>query len=464
MQQSYLSLSTNDLLAEFGAGKPVPGAGSAAALNGLLAAHLIDTVCKLTLSKDNYKKSHASIQQIHARLTSVLIPELEKLLDEDAATFNKAHAERLARDNAPDEHSRERHRIAAIELLKPATAIPFKIARHCLELLDHATVVFEDGVKFARGDTGVALSTAFSGVLACVFVINLNLKSFDLSVWTLQRRNECDQLQRDATAKYQVVMSRLRDLRTEVTTAVIPIEGTEPILGLVGRHKQSYTMQEIEDRARKLGVFMWQRQKDLGHSTETPADPIRLLDPEKALSLLGYSYELADTLGTINTNGITLEVAGILEAQPGRVRVSRQMQSEIRLFTAAHELGHVILHPHLREAHRDRPLDGSEVSRDQTEREADRFAAAFLMPAKLVRSKFSKIFGSAPFHLSEATAFALLSKSLHEVRQKIRTQRELSLELARTQRFNGKHIVALADQFRVSAMAMAIRLEELELV
>lgn len=464
MQPSYLSLSTRDLLTEFGAGKHIPGAGSAAALSGLIAAQLTLTVCKLTLEKDEYADRHASMQQIHSRIELVVIPELEKLLDDDAIAFGKVYVERVAQRDALDEQTAEIHRAAKIALLKPATAIPFKIAEYCLELIGHAGAVFEHGLRHVRGDSGVALSTAFSGVLSSVFVINLNLKEFKQTAWAIQRRKDCDQLQRDATTRYQAITAQLRDLRTEVTAAVAPVEGTEAILGLVSRSKQNYTNEEIEDRARKLGLYLWQQQKERSVSLLNPVDPIRLLDPENALGALGYSFELDDTLGVSLVNGANLEVAGILEAQSGRVRVSKQMAPEVRLFTAAHELGHVLLHPHLREAHRDRPLDGSEIPRDPTEREANRFAAAFLMPAKLVRAKFSQIFGSAPFQLSEATAYALLSKDMHQARKKIKNPRDLSFELARAQRYNGKPVTSLAEQFRVSVMAMAIRLEELGLV
>lgn len=84
MQQSYLSLSCKTLLTEFGAGQDVPGSGSAAALNGLLAAQLILTVCKITLRTVAHKKSHATMRRICARLEAIVIPELEALLDEDS--------------------------------------------------------------------------------------------------------------------------------------------------------------------------------------------------------------------------------------------------------------------------------------------------------------------------------------------------------------------------------------------
>jgi len=42
--------------------------------------------------------------------------------------------------------------------------------------------------------------------------------------------------------------------------------------------------------------------------------------------------------------------------------------------------------------------------------------------------------------------------------------RQLSRMLASAEQFNGRHFVSLANQFKVSTGAMAIRLEELELV
>jgi hypothetical protein len=44
------------------------------------------------------------------------------------------------------------------------------------------------------------------------------------------------------------------------------------------------------------------------------------------------------------------------------------------------------------------------------------------------------------------------------------TLRELSRKIASLTRFNGRSLVSLAETFKVSAVAMAIRLEELQLV
>jgi hypothetical protein len=58
-------------------------------------------------------------------------------------------------------------------------------------------------------------------------------------------------------------------------------------------------------------------------------------------------------------------------------------------FTCAHELGHFILHSHMKQAFRD--MDVEPGTRAGCEDEADRFGAAFLMPATLVIAEFFNI-------------------------------------------------------------------------
>jgi hypothetical protein len=55
-------------------------------------------------------------------------------------------------------------------------------------------------------------------------------------------------------------------------------------------------------------------------------------------------------------------------------------------FTCAHELGHFILHGHLKRAFRDTDVEPG--TRSDCEHEADRFGASFLMPATLVIREF----------------------------------------------------------------------------
>ncbi len=86
------------------------------------------------------------------------------------------------------------------------------------------------------------------------------------------------------------------------------------------------------------------------------------------------------------------------------------------------------------------------------------------MPEKQVRLAFRDMFLTDCFELSEDTAFALNAGSLDSLRDRCRTLRDLSRMLASTTQYNGVHFNPMARQFGVSVEAMAIRLEELELL
>lgn len=223
-----------------------------------------------------------------------------------------------------------------------------------------------------------------------------------------------------------------------------------------------YTDSEIEARVKKLQVALWNNHKFLCGDI-APADPIEVLDPSMALQFLGYEYSLDEAVGQFSDGTSLIEVAGIIDPSSKTVRVSRQFPLSVRTFTAAHELGHAVLHPTAVGVHRDRPLDGVRKHREPMEIEADKFATLFLMPEKLVRARLLKQFGAERFELDEHTAFALCSMPLDEIQKKLRTARDFSRLLAGAEHYNGSHLASLSTQFHVSIETMAIRLEELSL-
>ncbi|WLI90080.1 cyclodeaminase/cyclohydrolase family protein [Massilia sp. R2A-15] len=462
--KDYLQLSASDLLEEFGGGGHAPGSGSAAALIGLLAANLVYTVGQLTVKRSKYKQYHDEVDASCAKIQTVLIPTLRELLQRDAEAFDAVYQARVARDEAVDPKEGARLQAVSLNEQKLAIAIPFKIAEACLELIEISARVFDVGFQAARGDTGVALSAAVAGVLSAVFVINLNLAPFKRNYWARQRRHECDQLHALAMEKYTGTLERVDALRSEDVDVVEEDELAVAITGLLSGAKATYSDVDIDERAGELRALVWRKRNELWPTDQVPTDPVELLNPEVALRLLGYGFSLEESLGTFPSTAGTLEVAGLLEAVKGKVSVSRQMKSDVRLFTSAHELGHILLHPQLKEAHRDRPLNGTVVSRNLIEREADRFASSYLMPSRLVTDRFLKTFKTDRFALSEATTFALWGSGAEASRRKVKNRRELAFTLATAVRYNGRQVVSLAHQFKVSPTTMAIRLEELGLI
>jgi Zn-dependent peptidase ImmA (M78 family) len=226
--------------------------------------------------------------------------------------------------------------------------------------------------------------------------------------------------------------------------------------------QRRYSDDEIERIARKLQRDMWARHGDIVPGA-VACNPFDMLDAAAALQFLGYEVDLAETLGQVRDGNSVIEIAGTIDKPARRVCVSRRYPPRVRSFTTAHELGHAMMHESAG-MHRDRPVEGIAPGRDAQEYEADRFATYFLMPGKLVRTVFESIFGAAPFELNDDTRFALSAALPAGALPRIRTRRDLSSVLASAARYNGRDIVPLAEQFRVSRRAMAIRLEELDLV
>ena len=228
------------------------------------------------------------------------------------------------------------------------------------------------------------------------------------------------------------------------------------------QNRHRFSEAEIEQKAKELQRIIWKNRK-LIWGADIPSNPIDMLDPSIAFRLMGYDYDLDETLGQYRSQGQLIEVAGVIDSSSKRVRISRRFSTEVRAFTAAHELGHAVLHE-ARGLHRDRSLDGTLQSRDPIEKEADKFATFFLMPEKLVKSRFESQFATECFALNEATVFALSGGNLSDFQKKHHSLRDLSRILAKAEYYNGLYFTSLSNQFRVSPEAMAIRLEELKLL
>lgn len=228
---------------------------------------------------------------------------------------------------------------------------------------------------------------------------------------------------------------------------------------LVTDKKGKISYKHIEKAARQLAHVIW-RHKEVLWPDGVPDDPAELLNPEKAFALLGYKVCKRSSLGVIEGN---IDVAGIIDKDNRTAELSLLMSPEIMNFTAAHEVGHAIMH---RQSglHRDKPLDGSgTVSRDHIELEADKFAAYFLMPAKLVTSRFQARF-PVEVLLRDNLQYLLNNSNDKRIEKELSTKRGLARALAGLDRINGEAVFSLAEQFKVSKEAMAIRLEELDLI
>lgn len=219
-QLALIELPTIKLLEKFGSGTHAPGSGSAASLMGLIACRLIVTVAALSLRKPQYQRHHSRISFIVDRISKEIEPLLRDLFQQDAVVFDEVIKARVARDAATDDREKRRYADLALERLREATIIPFRIGDACLEIIDYGVAMFDMGFKGARGDTGAAISAAVAGAMSTIFVVNLNLKSFRGSEWAVQQRKRCDDLHQRLTKKQLDAFGRVMTLRDEDVSSI----------------------------------------------------------------------------------------------------------------------------------------------------------------------------------------------------------------------------------------------------
>jgi formiminotetrahydrofolate cyclodeaminase len=212
LPQELIALPTDQLLAEFGRGNHTPGSGSAAALMGLLAAQLTLTVCKI--SRLDAVTSASQLRYLADRLVHNFIPELERLFQKDADDFDRVVRLRRKRNDAEGEAAKRRYREAALRGLEDVTELVLDIGGICLDLVDHALVVFDTGAKKVRGDSGAAISSAIAGAMTSIFVANLNLQSFQGGRWAVGVQARVNRMQDALLAKQADALRRANDLQS----------------------------------------------------------------------------------------------------------------------------------------------------------------------------------------------------------------------------------------------------------
>jgi len=220
---------------------------------------------------------------------------------------------------------------------------------------------------------------------------------------------------------------------------------------------------QIENEAIRLRHQIWDRRALFWPGRQP--HPLEVLDPQIAARVLGVELQYFQEL-SFDIPGQQFKTAGLLDRAKGKIAVAQCYGLEVALFTAAHELGHFLLHKDKIVLHRDMPISGLEqVPPDPVEREASYFAGTFLMPTEFLMKVFKARFGVAPLVFDEAAAHFLRPDSPSSLLHPYPGSRARSVALASARSYAGRAFgVSLAEFFKVSTATMAIRLRELELV
>lgn len=463
---NLLEKTVATLMENFGAGNHKPGSGSAAAFQAMVSAKLISTVISLTADekrRKDYGHYLTDLLDFHDQIETRIYPKLAELFQKDSEQFDKTINARTARNNEDDEIKKNLLRLKALEELKISIDIPLQIAKLCKEVAEMATYIFDHGFRSARGDSQVGLSGAVAALAGCISIIRLNVLSFssDEYDYTKSIVTQVNDLEEEYKTLSVIASARIKVLQDEFDSKVPLFEG---INALIKKYRET-KKPNIENCVKDLQNLIWDN-RELIWKKNVPNYAIDILHPHIILrEVLGYGFIESGRFAVSKENGEATEVAGVIDQTNKLVAISKNYPHEVKRFTAAHELAHAILHnqPIL---HRDLPADCSESRgvRNYLEIEADKFATCFLMPEKMVRREFQKIFLTSTFQLNEDTAFRFGARRTQELKREYKTLRQLSRKLASTEIYNDTINISLSKLFDVSTEAMAIRLEELNLV
>ncbi len=186
-----------DFLSELASSAPVPGGGSAAALNGAIGTALMTMVANLTIGKKGYEEFEQEMGAVKDKLISRR-ERFISLIEEDAASFKQVMvAYKLPKMTEAERQERER---AISEALKGAVAAPMKTMELALDTLKLCRPVVEFGNKGSISDAGVGtmnLDAAFRGARLNVLI---NLNGIKDSAFIAEQRERVDELAAETDA------------------------------------------------------------------------------------------------------------------------------------------------------------------------------------------------------------------------------------------------------------------------
>ncbi|WP_291127573.1 cyclodeaminase/cyclohydrolase family protein [Flavobacterium sp. UBA7682] len=467
MEFDFSKITVEELMFELGKGGHKPGSGSAAALQGMISAKLAQTVISVTKTKkfrDKYLGVIPDLTVRYEEIENIIFPNLVNFFKEDAYYFDKyiqAMHEYEKSQLAGDFYETSRRRKEMAESMKMAVRIPLEIAEHCVKLADTALLAFKFGCKEVRGDSHVSLGGAIASLAGCLSIVQLNFLTFcivhfywttEMSTWYNKLKNDYARLKDEIDICIGILEKEVADRMTLYSEVTSFLE--------ISKTDTQWSDEEIEKLASDFLNMLWKHHQTIWKTELT--DSRQVLDPQTIFEEI-FDYDFG-MLPKLDDNDDGSECAGYIDQRERHIVLSGNYKNVVQNFTAAHELGHALLHnQHI--LHRDIPLDGSHtIPRLPEERQADKFATYFLMPKKKVVNSFIKQFGKSKLSIDNDTAFNLLRVSTSELREKCKSLREFTILVASAEIYAGKPFKSLAQEYRVSVTAMARRLEELQLV
>jgi formiminotetrahydrofolate cyclodeaminase len=162
----------DQFLEALSSGEPVPGGGSAAALEVAVGAALLAMVCMLTVGRPRFQEVREEVESIHVKALSCR-DHARHLVDADADAYS-AVAQALALPHRTDEERGVRSD-AVQAALRGAVQPPLETMTVAAEAIQLAYRLAQVGNPSAISDVGSAALALHAGFYAARFNVDVNL-------------------------------------------------------------------------------------------------------------------------------------------------------------------------------------------------------------------------------------------------------------------------------------------------
>jgi methenyltetrahydrofolate cyclohydrolase len=252
------------LLEMFGAGKATPGAGSYAALVGMLACNLCLTVIKITREKRDYSAVWLQLSAIETQLKA-LEGGLRDAFQRDSDEWADVIEVRLKRD--AEVKGSEKYRQLSEEarrLTEKATDVLIEIGAACIEVSECALNLLNVGYLAVRGDSSAAASGGLAGAQTTLATAYLNLKSFRDKQEASVIRRRCDALREQLRSLQGELELKVTELRAEGLPSTKSEESVRETLALAARKTSAEYKEKVQDETPGAAA----KEREIGQSND----------------------------------------------------------------------------------------------------------------------------------------------------------------------------------------------------
>ncbi len=200
-------LTLTDYLAKTASKDPLPGGGSAAALNGALAAALTEMVANLTIGRKNFEAVDAEMRTV-AEKAAALRQKLALDIDRDSEAYTRVlNAFQMPKTTEAEKTDRGS---AVQEAFKQAALVPLGVARDALAVMALGGIVVAKGNPNAASDGAAGVLAARTAVRAAVCNVRINLGSIRDEAFTSDLAREAERLEAEAERLEKIILAQVK--------------------------------------------------------------------------------------------------------------------------------------------------------------------------------------------------------------------------------------------------------------